>query len=141
MRSPDCCVVERGQIVQRKENGMAFRILNSTRVDIEVCKVDDCLISGAQKICDYLFEVENRVLWLVELKGVNHLHALRQIISAAECLNLRTFRGEKRSAIVGAPAPKTTASYLKEMAKLKKRYDAVGLALPVKKNLKIEVEV
>lgn len=140
MRSKKCCIAERGTVIQRQENKMVFKIVKNKKV-VHVCRVDGCLVDNGSIKCDYLFEIPGEALWLVELKGTDHIHALRQIISTAEQLKLGALGGEKRSAIVCAPAPKTTASYLKEIARLKPRFDAQGLSLPVKKNIVLEVEI
>jgi hypothetical protein len=73
MRSKKCCVAEQGVVIQRKENRMTFRITNNRSV-IHVCRVDGCLIDDVEIKCDYLFEVPGKDLWLVELKGIDHIH-------------------------------------------------------------------
>lgn len=139
-----CCTMENGKIVQRDENKRTFRIINTEEVSVKICRVDGCLISDDQIRCDYIFianQVKNGPLFLVELKGVDHVHALRQIINTAERLSIRSYAGKKYSAIAASPAPKVSTTYQNELRKLNRRFRAVELELPIKKNNIVEVHL
>lgn len=136
-----CCSVESGAIVQREENKKIFRLVNASKKKISVCRVDGCLIDDKDCRCDFMFVVEGEALFLVEMKGTAHVHALRQIINAAEKLGVSAFSGEKKCAIVSPPCPKAASVYQNELFKQRKRFAAIGLGLPHKKNNLIVIEV
>ena len=140
----ECCAVESGKIIQRDENKRSFRIINKGELPVKICAVDGCLITDGEIRCDLLFIVDaenNGPLFLVELKGVDHVHALRQIINAAEQLDIRSYMGKKHSAIAASPAPKATTTYQNELRKLNKRFRTAGLEFPIKKNNVVEVNL
>lgn len=147
MKIDDCCCnLKREKIVQEKENGKVFSIKNDSGSYVKVCRVDDCLIKGESIRCDFLFMIGDKKsvdekLFLVEMKGTDHVHALRQIVSAGEILNVRSFSGEKKSAIVGSSSPKITSKYQTELLKLSKKFKHMGLSFPIRKNMKIEVKI
>lgn len=137
--SDNCCQNLSHKIVQKEENKKTFRIKNNNQKTITVCRVDGCLIKGDEIKCDFMFVVEQEVLFLVEMKGGDHVHALRQIITSGEVLKISNFAGLKKSAIVGSPSPKAASSYQNEQVKLAKRFKAIGLDFPAKKNNLVEV--
>ncbi len=139
MWSDRCCESLRDSVVQCEENGKRFRIKNPGRRPIQKCIVDGCMLAGAQRRCDFLFQIEDSTIYLVELKGVEHVHALRQIIAAAEALKISSFDGRKRSVIVGAPSPKASTAYQIELKKLSKKFKTIGLSYPIRKNNIVEV--
>jgi hypothetical protein len=137
-----CREDESFSIVQRQEFGKRFRILNPSLMQISIYKVDGCLILDEAKKCDFLFIVGEDVrLYMVEMKGVDHVKAVRQIIAAAELLGVSSFTGVKHSAIVSSPCPKAATTYQSELAKLNPRFKKIGLSLPVRKNNIVEVTV
>lgn len=140
--SSRCLSTETHSIVQRVEKGKIFRILNSSNRSIEVYQVDGCLVRDTNKRCDFMFMVDaakRDCLYLVELKGTDHVHALRQIVNAAEVLELGKFKGKKIPAIVGSPTPKAASKFQNELAKLLPKFRKLGLELPLRKNNIIEV--
>ena len=136
----ECCSAHGDAIVSRSENGKKFEILNPDRKKIQVCRVDGCLLVGAGKKCDYIFVVHGGRAMFVELKGVDMVRALNQIMESAESLRVEKWLGAKVSYIVSAPNPKANSTYLSEIRKLSARFKAVGLDLPVRKNRVITVE-
>jgi hypothetical protein len=140
-----CCVIETSSIVQREENRKIFRVVNVNGKQIKVCRVDGCLISDRDTIkCDYLFILDvsgSSNFALVEFKGTDHVHAVRQLISTAEKLNLRAYGVPIKSYIVGAPAPKAATSFQNELMKQRKRFAAAKVSLPIRENTVIEVRV
>lgn len=130
----DCCVATRDSLVVCSENKKKFVAKNSGEKKIYKCRVDGCWIVGETVRCDYLLQVEAEAIYLVELKGTDHIHALEQLICTAEQLNLRAFYGDKKSIIVGAPCPKSSTKYQAAQKRLRSRFKAVGLEFPTKKN-------
>lgn len=141
-----CCKLNKHKITQAKENGKTFRIKNNSNKYIKICRVDGCLIKDSIKKCDFLIQIGsdknvNEVLFLAEMKGTDQVHALRQIISSAEILNIKLLSGEKKSAIIGSSTPKTTSKYQNELLKLSKKFKNIGLNFPIKKNIELEILV
>lgn len=137
----ECCAVEAHTIIVRRENGKSFRIENLSRVSVTVCSVDGCALSGHEKKCDYLFMVGEKLLALVELKGTDHVKAVRQIIDSAEALNVKVFPGKRRSYIVSAACPKANTRFQSERKKQARRFKAQGLSVPEKKNGNFSLKV
>ncbi len=134
-----CCVIENHSIVSREENGKTFQIDNKERRNIQVCVVDNCLIKGADRRCDYLFFLysdDPQKIILVEFKGVDHLHALSQLIETSEKLNLKSQGVPQDSYIIGAPSPKANTQFQKALLKLAPRLKKAGLNPPQRKNHK-----
>lgn len=139
----DCCVLENGSIVQRKEFGKRFAVNNPKRRSIRVCRVDGCMIDSKTKKCDFMFVVcsdrQERIL-LVEMKGTDIAHAVEQLISTAEVLRLSSYRLPIESYIVSSAVPKVATSYQRELVRNRKRYQAAGVKTPVTKNLYLIVD-
>ncbi len=72
-----------------REKGKKFVFNNRERKSICRVKVDDCLISNTNvKKCDYLFSVhENDRYYLIELKGLDIMVAIKQILSTYNIVN------------------------------------------------------
>lgn len=136
-----CCVERSDKVISESEKSKEFRIKNPDRKSVITCRVDKCALRGASKKCDYLFLVDNELLMLLELKGTDHVRAVRQIISSAEALGVGKFCGEKTSYIVAAACPKARTSYDSELKKLAARFKTIGLRLPRKKNGSMTVEI
>jgi hypothetical protein len=136
-----CCTVVSDPLIQRSENGKSFRLKNPARKVIKCCIVDGCLLVDPGRKCDYLFVIVGEKLYLVELKGTSHVHALRQLIESAEKLQLERVHLEKCSVIVSSACPKATTSYQAELARLSHRFRRTGLAPPIKKNTTLEITV
>lgn len=138
IKSKKCCVIEEGRIVVRKEMGKCFRIENVSAKKIQVCRVDGCLIPDNNiNKCDYMFvhdvDAVSKVA-LVELKGTDHIHALEQLVSTAEKLNLKSYNVRLISYIIGSPSPKIQTRFQKEVKRLANRYIKAKLEFPVRKN-------
>ena len=68
-----------------KEHGKRFSFNNKTNKSICRVKVDNCLITGSEKKCDFFFKIEKPIkYYLVELKGVKVDDGIEQIISTYE---------------------------------------------------------
>lgn len=132
------CVIESGPIVVRREFGKEFRINNPRRKSIRVCKVDDGLIRGnSTKKCDYLFVLDCanvETIVLVELKGIDHIKAVEQLVATAEQLNIKSAAVKAICYIVGSSNPKLQTNYQKELVRMSGRYNKACLKLPVRLN-------
>ena len=120
---------------------MKFLVNNPEGKMVHRCIVDDCWITGSNPRCDFLIKVEDEVLYLIELKGTDHIRALEQIVSTAEQLNVSTFEGERKSVLVCAPCPKASTRYQVAQVKLKRRYKKTGISFPKKRSYCCEVTV
>lgn len=134
-----CCEVSKSRIVSCTENKKRFSISNPNSKSIRKCIVDGQWIKGSRVRCDFLFTIDEETLYLVELKGTDHVHALEQLVSTAEHLKTNTFKGDVKSVIVGSPCPKASTNYQKAMKKLMPRFKKIGLSMPQKKNGSLEV--
>lgn len=135
--SEDCCSVRSDSSIVVSENGKKFIFENTDRKQIQVCRVDGCLLGDGIKKCDYLFFIdckEPQRIILVELKGVDHVKAVEQIVSAAENLDLKSHNVEIHSYVIGSSSPKTTTKLQKALLKLNDRYVKAGVKIPVVKN-------
>jgi hypothetical protein len=72
-----------------KECGKEIRIIKPAHLTVCKVSIDGCLIdSGTSPKCDYFFRVcETKVNILVELKGTEVLHTVRQIVQTFLVLN------------------------------------------------------
>jgi hypothetical protein len=71
---------------------------------------------------------------LVELKGVDHVKAVKQIVSAAESLDLRSHKVEIHYYVIRSSSPKTTTKLQKAFLKLNDRYVKASVQISVVKN-------
>ena len=136
-----CCKISESKIITCSQHSKKFVVKNPTRKKVHKCIVDGCWINGSTSRCDFLIKVEDEVLYLVELKGTDHIHALEQIVSTAEQLKVSAFGGERKSIIVCAASPKTSTKYQIAELRLSRRYKNAGVGLPKKQNFRCEVTV
>ena len=121
----ECSECKNSKNITIKENKRVFTIKNSTTKNINIVKVDDCLIKNGQK-CDYLFEIEcedlKEILY-VELKGKDLNHALEQILTTIEfCKNNYSHHYYTRKAfVVLSRYPKEDSSIQKRKRALKRQ--------------------
>ena len=95
-----------------KEKGKEFRIENISSDDICKLQIDDCFIKSKEEIkCDYLFYFcKTEEIFLVELKGTDIEHALKQVIATFKKINnYLKFSSKKYTGfIVSSSVPKAT---------------------------------
>lgn len=94
-----------------KEHGKKFSFKNTTNKTICRVKVDNCLITGVEKRCDFFFKIETPAkYYLVELKGVNIDDGIKQIISTYETVNskIKTMPQNYTGFIVSSSIPNAT---------------------------------
>lgn len=79
---PDECVYESSDPrIVVEDRGRKLTLVNAERKLIRRIKVDDCVVKGGEKRCDYLVEVSNppTMAVYVELKGKNVDRACKQL--------------------------------------------------------------
>jgi hypothetical protein len=71
-----------------KVNAKTFRIENNSNKSICRVEVDGCLIDSIDVLkCDYMFKIcETNEYFLVELKGTDVTHAVKQIVSTYDII-------------------------------------------------------
>lgn len=100
------------------EMGKRFRFDNPGRKAICKVKIDGCLITDNSLRCDYLFKVcEDKTYFLVELKGGDVSHAVRQIESTFLQLNRKLKESSERfnGRIVSSRVPAATESSFRKL--------------------------
>ena len=67
-----------------------YKFKNVSKKELVVYKIDGGLISdNAVQKCDFAILTEDDVLFLIELKGADYIHALQQLLSTISTLLLR----------------------------------------------------
>lgn len=130
----ECCELSKASNIVCEENKKKFHLRNPKGKNVWKCRVDGCWIADGSIRCDFLIKVEEEKLFLIELKGTDHVHALEQLVATAEKLNVASFPGERLSVIVGAPCPKISTKYQKAQKALAVRYEKAKLSFPNRKN-------
>lgn len=82
-----CETIEKGKLITRSENGRSISIDNSKNCEIGMVEVDDCLITGTSKRCDWMVRIPVTkklskgiaAVKLVELKGSDIAKAFSQL--------------------------------------------------------------
>ena len=77
------------KIVALKEKGESreYYLYNLSELEIVVYKIDGGIINSDKVVkCDYGIYTEQNILYLIELKGSDYLHALEQILSTIDVL-------------------------------------------------------
>ncbi|WP_462325627.1 hypothetical protein [Desulfoplanes sp.] len=77
-----CVEVLTGKVVSVSGGKRKFVILNKNKIPVRKVDIDDCLIEkvDGQMACDYgLWVEEKNIAYVVELKGMDVVHACRQI--------------------------------------------------------------
>ena len=105
-----------------KEGGRSARFLNQSRKTYEVGKVDGCLITDPVPKCDG-FVRDSKNIFLVELKGKDVPHAVKQIVNTAKLLKGELEEREIVPVIVAtkcpaAPLKPKALSGLKELSRM-----------------------
>ena len=73
-----------------KENKRKFVGQNSKNHLLSLLQVDECLIKGDKIKCDFLLlNCEIKTAYFIELKGLNFLHGIEQLISSINILSSR----------------------------------------------------
>ncbi len=123
-----------GSIISVCENHKRFVINNKTKKNIVKIKIDNCVITGSEIRCDYAFvEVDNNIYHLVELKGRDVDHAIKQLENTYKLLigNLFTRTDIVRRYIICSSTPSASSSNGARILRHKKQ----GVLLMIKTNV------
>lgn len=104
---PENCVVPCSDriITLRGENGKKAKFLNPDRHEHVLYDVDGCLIKG-ETACDAAIELDGTGLALVEFKGKDVAHAVRQLISTGNFFRTeRKYSGRMAGLVVASVTP------------------------------------
>jgi len=98
-----------------KENGKEFRIENLASHQVCRLEVDGCYIDNDNKVkCDYAFLIcQSSELILVELKGNDVVHAVKQIVETYK--ELKNSGSSFSGFIVSSSVPKATESRFRKL--------------------------
>lgn len=121
------------KIISKDENKRKFIIKNNSNKKVNVVKVDNCLIVDGNK-CDWLFEIDDKKVFYVELKGKDISKALLQLSSTIEfCKNYHQ-NFIKKVFVVSSRVPSSGTDIQKSKQNFIKKYKLI----PNIKNHKIE---
>ena len=109
MRFEECSERSRNKIVTAEENGKKLTIRNPKRKRINRVTVDNCLIKGDKKRCDYLFEINEPMdkIFYLELKGKNIKKAYEQLVSTVDFCKKRHGEIHKQCYIISSRVPQS----------------------------------
>lgn len=115
------------QTVTVQENGRKYILHNSQQKHLTVYKIDGGLIKDKNETkCDFGIYVEDNWLFLVELKGGDYEHALRQIENTIRLLvvqpNIAVGKLNARVVLSKARVPDTLTTKEKKLKKLLNKY-------------------
>lgn len=110
---PDECAKESSDpriVVDAKASKLT--LVNAERKLVRLIKVDDCVVKGGEKRCDYLIEISNppTVAVYVELKGKNIDHACKQLAATLKLFAPIHGLIERRCHIVASRVPMSSAT-------------------------------
>lgn len=74
-------------VLKEPHESREYRMENKVQKEIVVYRIDDGLVSSNDILkCDYGIYTEEDVLYLIELKGADYIHALEQLLSTISVL-------------------------------------------------------
>ena len=74
-------------VLREPRESREYRMENKNQKELVVYKIDGRLISSNDVLkCDYGIYTEDDVLYLIELKGTDYIHALEQLLSTISIL-------------------------------------------------------
>lgn len=138
---PECVQIKNGKIEPIAENGRSLIIENPGRRDIEIGRVDGCIINDSRKRCDYFMKYDDNIIYLIELKGTDYKNAVSQILETAEYFyGLRKCK-EMIGLIVGSKVPRINTAF--QNAKIKSKNQCrklhLNIEIPKSKSHKITI--
>lgn len=118
MNYSKCSTTRTDKIIKVDENGRSFIIANPQNKSVVQIAVDNCLISGADIRCDWLFDitVPNKCFY-VELKGVDVNHAIDQLWNTILATQARCSRHKKSCFVVASASPRTSSTKIQNEQK------------------------
>ena len=139
--STDCLEFsDKRKILKVEENSRKFEGINAKQKPFELYRVDDCLITEGQR-CDYLLLncSEELVAYLIELKGSDLIHAVRQIDTTLSQFSNELKDFKKINARVVLTKVNTPDYQSPELVKFKMKIRKLGGTLEFKAKILTEV--
>lgn len=106
--------------IKVSENGKQAVFLNPLKEKFVKVKVDGCMIINSTA-CDWVISKENVMSVLIELKGCDVEHALKQIEATFEYLQKNNLLTNKTSAMIICSKPSKYPSFTSKLQKAKSR--------------------
>jgi hypothetical protein len=117
-----CCETVEHPLLQVEERGRKVTFLNEERYAYVKVRFDGC-ICKEELVADWIVERRGRGQVIVELKGRDIQHGLKQINATAEYLVKNGLRHGKIGAVVaGSQIPKASTTIQKAQAHFKRNY-------------------
>lgn len=112
--------------LKEKRESREYYLHNKSEQEIVIYKIDGGLIDNDKVIkCDYGIYTERDILYLIELKGCNYLHALEQILNTIDILlkkpNICVKQLNARIVLSRNRTPNILATQEKKLSSLLKR--------------------
>ncbi|MGV3743210.1 MAG: hypothetical protein ACO1NO_12970 [Burkholderiaceae bacterium] len=126
MKIPKECLTNTSEkIIVCEANGRQFRLENTKRTKVSKIQIDDCVVKGNQKKCDWLLEADafNLAIY-VELKGKKIDDAILQLESTLHLFNARHSGKTKKCLVVSSRVPASGADILLAKQQFKKKWKA-----------------
>lgn len=131
---------DKSKIVVVEENNMKYTLHNDTNKEIIKYHIDGGMVNDNDvNKCDYGIYTEDELLILVELKGRDYQHAVKQILSTTKLLGITKGSNKVRKLLArvvlskGANVPKLRTTELTELKNLLVSFG--GNILPKSKSL------
>lgn len=120
MFDSDCVKVTKVTKVKVGEKGKQAVFLNPDKQEFSVARIDGCTIVN-KTACDYLVSRENLAGVLVELKGTDLPHALKQIELTLDYLRKTKIGFQRMAALIVCRAPSRHPSFTTKIQRIKDR--------------------
>lgn len=115
-----CVKVTKVTKVKVGEKGKQAVFLNPAKHEFSVVRIDGCIIVN-NTACDYLISRENLIGVLIELKGTDLPHALKQIELTLEYFKKKKVGWQKMAALIVCRAPSRHPSFTTKIQQCKNR--------------------
>jgi hypothetical protein len=122
-RYKTCSKITNNKKVSLEENKSKIVFHNQSQKDLELVKVDGCLITDGLR-CDYLIIEDNNFEHFVELKGCDVSHAIKQLTASFK-LSVCSKTHEKKAYIVSSRCPVSSPEIQILKLKFKKDFNAL----------------
>ncbi len=117
------------KVVALKESGESRKYIldNPLGKELVVYKVDGGLIDNNKVLkCDYAIYTEEDILYLIELKGCNYIHALKQLLNTIDFLirtpHLKVYKLNARIVLSRVRVPDIRPSQEEKLCKILDTY-------------------
>lgn len=131
----ECIKNKTDKIIVLKEKKSSFIVGNKNQIEIEVVKVDGCVIKTGKR-CNYMLRYDSKEIY-IELKGRDVNYAVEQIKSTIEKISLDKDLYQKESYIVSTKSPRLDTTIQAIKRNFKKMYNS---SLKIK-SLKCRIEI